>query len=36
MDFAQMEPYRTINDQVNHSYGMLIDEGTSGAPSGRN
>ena len=30
-----MEPYRTANDQVNHSCGILIDEGTSGAPSGR-
>ena len=35
MDFAQMEPYRTANDQVNHSCGILIDEGTSGAPSSR-
>ena len=35
MDFAQLEPYRTANDQVNHSCGILIDEGTSGAPSSR-
>ena len=35
MDFAQMEPYCTANDQVNHSCGILIDEGTSGAPSSR-
>ena len=35
MDFALMEPYRTANDQVNHSYGILIDEATSGAPSSR-
>ena len=36
MDFAQTEPHCTANDQVNHSCGILIDEGTSGAPSSRN
>ena len=35
MDFAQMETYRTANDEVNHSCEFLIDEGTSGAPSSR-
>ena len=35
MDLAQMEPYCTANDQVNHSCGHLIHEATSGAQSSR-